>query len=198
VVQLENGNLAILIGSGNREDPRNALAGPVGHLDKFYMFQDSGSNTINMLDVNSMVNVTNGDEVDLSTADGWYIELGTGEKVVSNAVTLNGVTFFNTSQVVEDDNPLNCSSNLGTARAYHVSFTDGSADNPYEVIPGGGLPPSPVPVIVDLIPDNEECEVDCDDLKRKVEAIVSGTTVLTPPGSKLDVRERRYWFEEIE
>lgn len=198
VVQLENGNLAILIGSGNREDPRSTLAGPVGHLDKFYMFQDSGSNTINMLAENTMVNVTNGAEVDLSTADGWYLELGTGEKVVSNAVTLNGVTFFNTSQVVEDDNPLNCSSNLGTARAYHVSFTDGSADNPYEVIPGGGLPPSPVPVIVELIPDNEECQENCDDLKRKVEAIVSGTTVMTPPGSKLDVRERRYWFEEIE
>jgi Tfp pilus tip-associated adhesin PilY1 len=47
-----------------------------------------------------------GDETDsataanaLNSADGWYVSLDKGEKVVGNSVTLNNVTFFNTMRV---------------------------------------------------------------------------------------------------
>ena len=50
---------------------------------------------------------------------------------------------------------------------------------------GGGYPPSPVPVIV---------EID----GRKYQAVVSGTKVLTPPNVQLEQREKVYWYKSID
>ena len=50
---------------------------------------------------------------------------------------------------------------------------------------GGGYLPSPVPVVV---------EID----GKKYQAVISGTSVQTPPGLTLEKRTRSYWYKEVD
>jgi Tfp pilus tip-associated adhesin PilY1 len=132
----------------------------------------------------------------LTGADGWYITLGTGEKVVGNAVTLNEVVFFNTNQP-GSVTTTSCDSDLGTARQYTVKFDDATAiadqnidgttdaTDRSETHPGGGYLPSPVPVVVEI--DGEVHE-----------GVISGVSVDQPPGSLLNARLRKFWYKEME
>ena len=145
-----------------------------------------------------------GDEADsttaasaLASANGWFITLGTGEKVVGNSVTLNNITFFNTNQPETAVVSTDCSSNLGVARQYKVSFDDatafedqnidGSTDaaDRYTTHVGGGYLPSPVPVVVEI--DGEIHE-----------GVISGVAVDQPPGSELNARLRKFWYKEMD
>ena len=124
---------------------------------------------------------------------GWYIKLGTGEKVVTSSITLAGITFFNTNQPSKPAEGV-CTSNLGIARDYAVGYKDGTAkiDNDAsgqltasdlsKIHPGGGYPPSPVSVVV---------EID----GKQHQAVISGTGVQTPPGTELGARIRTYWHK---
>ncbi|MEE8321223.1 MAG: hypothetical protein V3R68_05220, partial [Gammaproteobacteria bacterium] len=132
----------------------------------------------------------------LTTGDGWFITLGSGEKVVGNAVTLNEVTFFNTNQP-STETSTSCDSDLGTARQYTVKFDDataiadqnidGSTDatDRSKIHAGGGYLPSPVPVVVEI--DGEVHE-----------GVISGVSVDDPPGSLLNARLRKFWYKEME
>jgi type IV pilus assembly protein PilY1 len=123
---------------------------------------------------------------------GWYITLGTGEKVVSSSVTLGNATYFNTNRPVPPA-PGVCTTNLGEARQYTVSFLDGSAVVPYNVSAGlsaasryqlhagGGFLPSPVPVIAEIG-------------GRLYQTVIVGTTALMPPTSPLQARIRTFWY----
>ena len=136
-------------------------------------------------------------EADLVAADGWYITLAAGEKAVGSAVTLAGTTFFNTNQPSASAGGGSCGSNLGIARQYQLSFTDGTAVN--DLNPGGGLTtadrfmvhagggylPSPVPVVVQI--DGQT-----------VQAVISGVAVQQAPGATLQSRLRKYWYKEVE
>lgn len=195
---------AVLIGSGDREHPFDQTI-----TNRFYMFKDrmtglSGAGqatitendlynaTANLIQVGTDAEKTAA-ETSLVGSKGWYITLGIGEKVVTSAVTMAGSTFFSTNQPSAVE-PGTCA-NLGIARTYTVSYKDATATMNYDAleglttadrstpVPGGGYPPSPVPVIVEI-----------DGQKR--EAVVSGTNVLTPPGTKLETRRRVFWFKE--
>ncbi len=190
----------ILIGSGDREHPFDTSI-----TNRFYMFKDTGAGTIVEGDLyNATANkIQDGTAIEklaaaasLAAAKGWYITLASGEKNVGGSVTLNGSTFFNTNQPAAAT-PGSCSSNLGIARAYIVSYLDASATTEQNnnagltegdrasTLPGGGYPPSPVPVIVEI------------DGKRH-EAVISGTDVNTSPGTPLEARRRVFWYKEIE
>ncbi|HUG78359.1 MAG TPA: hypothetical protein VML57_12845, partial [Burkholderiales bacterium] len=90
-----------------------------------------------------------------------------------------------------------CGSNLGIARQYLVSYVDAAATtdlnalgtlsiaNRSTIHAGGGYLPSPVPVVVEI------------DGKR-YQAVISGTSVASPPGLTLDARVRTYWYKEID
>jgi len=118
--------------------------------------------------------------------------LGTGEKVVSSSVTLGNATYFNTNRPVPPA-PGVCTTNLGEARQYTVSFLDGSAVVPYNVSAGlsaasryqlhagGGFLPSPVPVIAEIG-------------GRLYQTVIVGTTALMPPTSPLQARIRTFWY----
>jgi type IV pilus assembly protein PilY1 len=133
---------------------------------------------------------------ELLAAKGWYITLSGGEKVVSSAITVSGTTYFNTNQPAPPD-PSSCSSNLGIARNYAVNFDDATASTElngssgltkadrHTTVAGGGYPPSPVPVIV---------EID----GKKYQAVISGIQVQTPPNTQLEVRKRVFWYKEME
>jgi type IV pilus assembly protein PilY1 len=216
VVYSTDGYDAVLIGSGDREHPFDETV-----VNRFYMLKDPNIGTsvdpsfepiIEKYLFDSTSNCIqdgtacsgSGDETNsstasdaLSTASGWYITLGEGEKVVGNAVTLNNVTFFNTNQPGSAADVTDCSSDLGIARQYKVRFDnataivdqniDGITDaaDRAKIHAGGGYLPSPVPVVVEI--------------DGKIhEGVISGVAVDEPPGSLLNARLRRFWYKEME
>jgi Tfp pilus tip-associated adhesin PilY1 len=199
---------AVLLGSGDREHPFDTTV-----VNRFYMFKDLGtgtSATTTGLDEDDLFDATtdcldvcNDEDVeaaleDLSEADGWFITLEEGEKVIGNSVTLNNVTFFNTNVPTSSEDAAadtTCDSDLGEARQYKVLYDDATAladqNNTggitaldrYTTHPGGGYLPSPVPVVV---------EID----GNVYEGVISGVAVDKPPGSLLNARLRKFWYKE--
>ncbi len=172
---------ALLIGSGDREHPFDATV-----TNQFYMFKDRASGTpIVAADLFDATAATG------ANTYGYKITMASGEKVISSAVTVSGVTYFNTNQPSDTAGGGVCGSNLGIARQYAIDYLDASAANTTtagteisarsSIYPGGGYLPSPVPVVVNL------------DGKNYM-GVVSGTSVQTPPTPTLDVRSRTFWF----
>jgi type IV pilus assembly protein PilY1 len=198
---------AVLIGSGDREDPFNRTV-----QDGFYMFKDratslSGASIVTISD-SDLYDVTDniiqaGTTADqasarqaLLTAKGWKLRLtNSGEKVVGGSITVNGATFFNTTEPPPQDG--STCANLGTARFYTVSYEDATAvvdkDGTAGLTTadrlgtgaGGGFPPSPVPVIVEI---ND----------KKYLAVISGPRVDKPGDVDLGARQRVFWYKEME
>jgi type IV pilus assembly protein PilY1 len=193
---------AVLIGSGDREHPFDTTV-----TNRFYMFKDRktgpsgvGQATITEADLfdatSNVLQTATGTALTsaqnaLAAGKGWMITLAAGEKVVGGAVTVGGVTYFNTNQPASVI-PAGACSNLGVARAYAVGFADATAAGPlvsgqvvtlasrYTVVPGGGYLPSPVPVVLQLN-------------GKLVQGVISGTYVQTPASAQLNWRYRVYW-----
>jgi len=210
---------AVLMGSGDREHPFDGTV-----VNRFYMFKDrdgpSGTPNVGATNATSkkisgfpspgpigstladddVFDATNTALIDGSDAKGlkgWKITLASGEKVVSSATSVAGTVFFNTNQPSATAGGTSCNSNLGIAREYLVGFADAAATIDLNAIggitiadrstehAGGGYLPSPVPVVV---------EID----GKKYQAVISGTSVQTPPGLTLEKRTRSYWYKEID
>ncbi len=133
---------------------------------------------------------------ELSSANGWYIRLSAGEKVVSGAVTLGGTTYFNTN-LPTTVSSAQCS-NLGEARQYQVDFRNASAVNNldtgnagltaadrYSVNQAGGFLPTGVPVVIKI--GDEYKQVLC-----------SGVQCEDAKGFALQTRMRTYWYKETD
>jgi type IV pilus assembly protein PilY1 len=193
---------AVLIGSGDREHPFDTSV-----TNRFYMFKDrrtgtsgAGQATITETDLydatsNNLQTATGASlsaaQSALSAAKGWMITLAAAEKVVGTAVTVSGITYFNTNQPGSIALPGTCTS-LGVARAYSVGFADATAAGAlasgqsatlasrYTAVPGGGYLPSPVSVVLQL--DG-----------KIVQGVISGTYVQTPPNAQLNWRHRVFW-----
>lgn len=148
VVSEAEGYVSILIGSGDREHPLDKTV-----TNNFYLIKDRGQTST--LTESSLQLITDStDESDLVAAklrNGWYFQLRAGEKVVGNALTLGGVTYFNTNTPATPSDS-SCVSSLGTAREYIVPYQDPLDVADYllnvfgEEIAGGGFPPPPVPM----------------------------------------------------
>jgi len=213
----ENGNYtAVLAGTGDREHPFDTII-----TNRYYMFKDrddplenlrglrnSTSVKISGFDTapggssytdSSLFDATSSavDNTNSLSLNGWRITLAAGEKVISTSTSVGGSTFFNTNQPSATAAVGLCASNLGVAREYVVSFATAAATqdlnalgnltlaNRSTVRAGGGYLPSPVPVVV---------EID----GRKYEAVISGTSVRTPPTPTLDKRVRVYWYKGLD
>jgi type IV pilus assembly protein PilY1 len=202
---------ALLIGSGDREHPFNGL-GDAAHplsdavANRYYMFKDRDTGisygatytrvaitetdlydaTANLIQVGTASEKTAATAA-LTAAQGWFITLATGEKVVGSSITLAGIVFFNSNQP-SLPTPGECTSNLGIAREYAVGYKDGTAmiDNNADgqkttsdrskKREGGGYPPSPVAVVVQI--DG-----------TPYQGVISGPDVQNPPGARI----RTYW-----
>jgi type IV pilus assembly protein PilY1 len=188
-----NPNDILLIGSGDRENPFDTTV-----TNRFYMLEDNhAKNSIH-------TTMTETDLVDVTSAapsttptNGWYITLGSGEKVVSSAATLNGTVFFGTN-VPQTQVAGACTPSLGEARLYSINYLTGwpTLDNTgnggaltvadrYEVRVGGGYPPSPVLVSVQIN-------------GQTYQAAISGAQVLSAPGITINRRTKTYWFKKGE
>jgi type IV pilus assembly protein PilY1 len=212
-----NGYDAVLVGAGDREHPFDTSV-----VNRMYMIKDKGNDTGPLTGTDpvtaptviesAMFDATSNCIQDVAVCDstqaaaattalgaasGWYITLGNGEKIVGNAISLGGTTFFNTNQPDAGAGGGTCGANLGIARAYQVSTFDATATNDLNVsgtlttsdrsqtIAGGGYLPSPVHVVVML--DG-----------TPVEAVVSGVQVSQPPGVAIASRLRKFWYKEVD
>jgi type IV pilus assembly protein PilY1 len=190
VVAFEEGGYAVLLGSGDREHPFDTTT-----RNRFYMVKHAAGVTFPVRCTGTVGEMC--DLFDATTsstvptdAKGWYIDLATGEKVVGGAVTLAGTTFFPTNEWTPPA-PGSCTGDLGIARIYGISYLNASATMYLNTgsdelsrsmeVPGGGFPPSPVPTLIEI--DNEFYQ-----------GVISGPTVVTPPGLTLDKRNLIYWY----
>ena len=192
---------AILIGSGDREHPFETTV-----TNRFYMLKDKkvgltggllcGASGAERACVESDLTDVTSDPFQNTTVTiptGWYLTLSAGEKVVGSAITSFGTTIFGTNRPTPPE-PGVCTSNLGEARLYAVGYEAGTATlnldgvaglaatDRFEVIKGGGFPPSPVASRVVI--DGKEVDVVC-----------SGAHCLKPPTSFTSSRRARtYWY----
>lgn len=157
-VTLERGYDLLFAGTGDRENPCDRTTGP----DSIYSIKDSHASTT--LDQNDLVNVTNTTAIppnlDSNTSDadanskidkGWYINLGTGEKVLAGN-TIFYKTLYITTFLPNDDPCLPG----GEGKLYALKYKTGAAalfdvnnDSTLErsLSLGGGIPSKPVMVI---------------------------------------------------
>jgi len=169
-VVLDNGKYVLLLGSVDREKPLSTYSGATSVANKFFMLKDDpadeewlsgetancGSEVICM---DSLEPVTYGSgSPTLATVGekkGWALDLNSQEQVVTSAITIFGVVTFSTHEPAEVNlDPKVCTSSLGIARVYNIGYANAGLltgrTSRYAVIPGGGLPPSPVAGMVTL------------------------------------------------
>jgi type IV pilus assembly protein PilY1 len=155
----------LLVGSGDREKPLKEFASAHSMQNYFFMvrdrptavnwlteeFDDCGSNLMCLASLVPILDNDDPTKEDLAAKKGWYLALQDGEQVVTSAITVYGTTTFST-HTPADPEAGSCTSNLGVARVYNLGFANAKSrngtDNRYEVVAGGGLPPSPVAGLV--------------------------------------------------
>jgi type IV pilus assembly protein PilY1 len=190
---------AILIGSGDREKPHDAVS-----ENAFFMVRDFNTDPrihepeeIDPISIEDLYPVPSSADGTIDTtlfdeAQGWALFYGAGEKTVGGVVTLSGTVYFSTHQPGTLEITGNsCAAHLGIARNYAISFLDASTPNPerYTTVPGGGFVPSPVAVLVPIV-DPETGE------ERLVEGVLRGTQFDESEAAPLLRRHRTFWFTE--
>jgi type IV pilus assembly protein PilY1 len=141
--------LAVAIGSGNQPSPMDTSI-----ADRFYvLFLDevtsalvTGSFTVFQNNNDTLYNASANDlgsttdatreaaETALASASGWYINLATGEKVLSSGYTFNGALYFSTYVPGSDLRAICNGDPLGKVLLYSVDISDAT--------PTGNLDPS--------------------------------------------------------
>ena len=164
----------LMVGSGDREKPLKDFESAHSVQNYFFMLKDQPTDATWLSDefvdcgasvmcLASLVPILDNDDPtkeDLAAKKGWYLALQAGEQVVTSAITVYGTTTFST-HTPADPEPGSCASNLGIANVYNVGFANAKSrngtDNRFEVVSGGGLPPSPVAGLVLItMPDGTE------------------------------------------
>lgn len=163
-VAFTNGQYLLLLGSGDREKPLLSYTSASSVANRFYALRDNpsastwltsenatcGANVIcnaSLLGITGTATPSNSDLA--SHPKGWYLGLASTEQVVTSALLLFDTITFSTHapQVATSTSCVG----LGTARNYNINYLNASATGDrFEVIAGGGLPPSPVAGIVQL------------------------------------------------
>jgi type IV pilus assembly protein PilY1 len=166
---LTDGNgYILLLGSGDREKPRN-FSNTVNNYffmvkdqpaDATWLTNETGNCGAAVLCRDSLLGISTTatpSAADLGAKKGWYLTMKPTEQVVTSAITIFGTVSFSTHEpTVADVNT--CTSGLGTARVYNISYANAESANGtidpnsrYEELPPDiGLPPSPVAGMVTL------------------------------------------------
>ena len=146
----KNGTPWVFFGTGDREDPTNKYS-----YDIFYAVKDDKDDGAGYpYHESNLTNVTTAPTTfHASTTKGWYIELGTSEKVLARPAVFSNIVYFTT---YTPGNQTECSVG-GEARLYFAEFLSGGgavdfSDAAYlanttsarHVVIGSGMPSAPV------------------------------------------------------
>lgn len=134
---------AILIGSGDREKPLRTTS-----TDAFFTVYDKRLSKGAPSPIPTALTQSSLGESGTSAtfSDGCYIPMASGEKIVTSAVTVAGISYFSSNQPVTSTAA--CTANLGKARTYGAPLFCQTPE--VSVLSGGGLPPSPVAGVVQV------------------------------------------------
>ncbi len=198
--------------TGDREHPlRNQQAN--GIVNRFYTIQDtktgmsaSGWSTVTD-DSSSTANAAPSASPPLFDATstpykgslpGYYVTLlNSGEKGVNAPLTVAGTVYFGTSQPPQPSST-SCTASLGTARGYQVNLLTGTKSS--SIFAGGGLVPSPVFAVVDVLVNG----------KMQETPVLFGGGVGTGPDASSSFgasnpflsgsmpKKRTYWYRNID
>jgi type IV pilus assembly protein PilY1 len=205
-----NGRYLLLVGSGDREKPLLYGSGTVTNSvpNAFFAVQDKPTDSTwlsseqtrcgtQTMCLSSLVAITDDDAPstsDLAAHKGWYLTLDTTEQVVTSAITVFGKVTFSTHQPSAPQAG-SCSSTLGLARVYNVSYLNAEplndTDDRYQDLPPVGLPPSPVAGLVTLDDGSTVpfC-IGCDSASP-----LEAEQPVVPPGTVPNEPKRRvYWY----
>jgi len=150
----------VLAGSGDREHPLRSNQASTSVTNRLYGLSDlrtgndfSSPSTPTPITQATLFNATSSSYAGVlsdgtTPANGFYITLATGEKVVNAPATVAGLTFFGTNQPATPS-ANSCSTNLGIARGYQISPFTGNGQ--FSEFQGGGLPPTPVYGLVEIV-----------------------------------------------
>lgn len=137
---------ALFLGSGDREKPLLSVSS-----DRFFTLYDTNLGAGKPAGfapiTNGQLGLAGSTAAADSSARGCYVDLASGEKVVTGALTMGGSTYFSTNRPVPPQ-PGSCAANLGVAKSYQQPIFCGVATS--TTLVGGGLPPSPVSGIVQI------------------------------------------------
>ncbi len=127
----------------------------------------------------------------------YHTLLNSGEKGVNAPLTVAGTVYFGTSQPPQPSST-NCTANLGTARPYQLKLITGATR--ISVFAGGGLVPSPVFAVVDVLVNG----------KMQETPVLFGGGVGTGPDASSSFgasnpflsgsmpKKRTYWYRNID
>jgi len=192
---------AVLIGSGDREHPLIS-SGAFNVTNRFYMLKDTKTGK-DANAVTTWTTLTEGNLFDASsnnyngTGSGYYVTLAAGEKVVNAATTVQGSAFFGTNQPAPPSST-SCNADLGVARGYALSpFTAIKSSSIYD---GGGLPPSPVAGIVNIVVNGQTVQqsfcIGCGGALGGVGSDTKSGLGAVNPGKNVAKKPRRtYWYK---
>jgi type IV pilus assembly protein PilY1 len=164
-IALEGDQYVLLLGSGDREKPRNYT----NMVDNyFFMIRDRpsdptwltseagncGEPAMCLASLTPILTSATPTAADLTGKKGWYLGLNRTEQVVTAAITIFGTVTFSTHEPAVPMTGV-CSSTLGTARVYNINYYDAAPevdgeDRAEELPDTIGLPPSPVAGMVTL------------------------------------------------
>ena len=143
---------AVIAGPGDREHPLY-VSTSTQRYNRIVLLKDTytGDNATGMATItyggtNSLFDATSTPWD--GTLNGYYITLAAGEKVVNAPLVTAGYVYMGTNQPAAQSST-ECTSNLGEAKGYQLSPFSGTY-NSIEFA-GGGLPPSPVSGIVNIV-----------------------------------------------
>jgi type IV pilus assembly protein PilY1 len=201
----DSGTYVLLLGSGNRERPRN-YTNTV--QDYFFMLRDKpedstwltsemgacGAATLCLDSLTPILTSADPSAEDLANKKGWYLGMRSTEQVVTSAIIILGNVTFSTH---EPARPLagTCSSNLGTARVYNISYLNAAgeqgAPRAHPLPTSIGLPPSPVGGMVTL--DDGALVPFC--IGCSPDSPLESVEPTMPPGSvPPQPKSRMYWY----
>nr|MBP8298228.1 hypothetical protein [Burkholderiales bacterium] len=168
---------AVLIGSGDREKPlktggrdrfymfkdkQTGAAGAGGGPQDNWPIRGDDTAADNMADVVGLAPGRLREVLAAADNAGWFYALAPGEKVVNAPLTAAGAVYFGTSHPAAPA-AASCRASPGTARAYGLLLDAGTpsrdlngdgvrdAGDAAVTLAGGGLPPSPVAGVVNVV-----------------------------------------------
>lgn len=208
-VVVEGSTHILLIGSGDREKPLTAYTSAASVGNQMFMVKDKpsdaawlssetatcGAAVICLDSLLAISGSTDPTQSDVDAKKGWALTLASTEQVVTSSVTTFGITTFSTHTPAVPSAGT-CGSNLGTAKVYNIGYTNAASKNGtanrYEIITGGGLPPSPVAGKVTL--DNGQTVVFVIGANKNSPIEAQLRTPLTSSTSQ--PKGRVYWYQQ--